>query len=176
MCMTTLVSSFHLNATCNIITISLLAQAVLARPWKDIGLNTCTNLHSLTFSLLSPEPQAQESTWELLLYIISNMPCDKLETLSIVFKCRTPAEFSDPEVVRMVQTYNWDGFLRCCLRFKQLRRPYLSLAYLETYYHINEALYQPLLDTISEIPYRHLIQNPTTTNHNDVSLPKPVVR
>ena len=124
-----------------------------------MGLNTCTNLHSLTFSLLSPEPQAQESTWELLLYIMSSMPCDELETLDIVFKCRTPAELSNPEVAQMVQAYNWDRFFRCCLRFEHLRSPHISMAYRDTYRRINETLILPLFDTIAEVPYRHLIQS-----------------
>ena len=138
---------------------------MLARPWENLGLNACTNLRSLTFSLPLPELRAQgPPTWELVLYIVSNMPCDNLETLHITFESKELDDFSAREAEKMLQAYDWGRLSQLCSRFKYLRPPVLSITHHDAYWHTRPAdgsLFQPVFDTILSQWFQRAV-TPTT--------------
>lgn len=145
--------SSHIKITfVHILRSFLTAQSVMSRSWKNLGLSTCINLRSLTFSLPLPELRTQgPPTWELVLYIVSNIPCLGLETLHITFESKALDDFSAREVAITLQTYDWEQLAQLRSRFRHLRRPRLSLTHHDAYWHSHQthnSLFKTAFDTI----------------------------
>lgn len=104
--------------------------------WEDLGLSTCMNLRSLTFLIPLPDIRITgPPTWELVLYILSNMPCQNLETLHITFEHRELDVASVAIASLRLKSYDWGQLSRLLSRFKHLRRPVLSLMHHDAYWN-----------------------------------------
>lgn len=129
-----------------------LGNEVMSGQWEDLGLSTCSNLRSLTFLIPLPDIRITgPPTWELVLYILSNMPCKNLETLRITFEHRELDVASVSIASLRLKSYDWGQLARLMSRFKHLRQPVLSLTHHDAYWNARQrggSIFQFIFDGI----------------------------